>query len=113
MTVIAIDGPAGAGKSTIARALAQPLGVRHVDTGAYYRAAALAVLRAGVDPRDAVAVAKVVAATPITRQDGRTVVDGADVEDDIREAPVTAIVSAVSAHAHVRALLVERQRGEV
>jgi len=84
MTVVAIDGPSGAGKSTLARALAARLGLRHVDTGAYYRAGTLAVLHAGVDPADPGTVAKVVAAAAIDRRGGRTWLDGEDVEAAIR-----------------------------
>jgi len=111
--VIAIDGPAGSGKSTVAAALAARLGLPHVDTGAYYRAATLAVLRAGVDPGDADACAAVVAAADIQRRDGRTLLAGEDVEDEIRGPAVTAAVSAVSAHPAVRRTLVARQRAEV
>jgi cytidylate kinase len=110
--VIAIDGPSGAGKSTVARALAVRLGLPHVDTGAYYRAATLAALRSGTDPEDP-AVAEVVAASRIERRNGRTLLDGADVEDEIRGPAVTAAVSVVSRNPAVRALLVERQRAEV
>jgi cytidylate kinase len=113
LTVVAIDGPAGSGKSTIAGALAKRLGVTHVDTGAYYRAAALAVLRAGVPADDVAAVERAVAAARITRQGGTTLLDGEDVESEIRGAPVTATVSSVSRHAQVRRLLVELQRAEV
>lgn len=113
MTVVAIDGPAGAGKSTVAAALARRLGVPHVDTGAIYRAATLAVLRAGVDPADADACVRVVAAADIGRRDGRTTLDGADVEDEIRGPEVTASVSSVSAHPAVRAALLALQRGQV
>lgn len=113
MTVVAIDGPAGSGKSTIALALAQRLGVAHVDTGAYYRAAALAVLRAGADPDDAEAVLAVVQRADITRAGARTLLDGRDVEDEIRGPEVTRLVSTVSGQADVRRHLVTLQRAEV
>jgi len=113
MTVVAIDGPSGAGKSTLARALAARLGLRHVDTGAYYRAGTLAVLHAGVDPADPGTVAKVVAAAAIDRRGGRTWLDGEDVEAAIRGRDVTAAVSAVAAVPEVRAHLVALQRDEV
>lgn len=113
MTVVAIDGPAGSGKSTVAAALAARLGVPHVDTGAIYRAATLAVLRAGVDVRDPVACVRVIDAAVISRVDGRTLLDGEDVEHDIRGPEVTAAVSAVSAHPQVRTALLALQRGQV
>ena len=113
MTVIAIDGPAGSGKSTIAAALARRLGVDHVDTGAYYRAAALAALRAGVGLDDADATLDVVRAAAIERDAGRTTLDGEDVEDEIRGEQVTAAVSRVSRHPQVRAHLVVLQRAAV
>lgn len=108
--VVAIDGPGGAGKSTIAAALAERLGVPHVDTGAIYRAATLAVLRAGVDPGDAQACARVADSAEIGRRGGRTLLDGEDVEDEIRGARVTAHVSRVSGHPPVRAALLAAQR---
>ncbi len=114
--VVAIDGPAGSGKSTVAAALAAELGVPHVDTGAYYRAATLAVLRHGAEPHDAAACARVVAACDIRRQGTRTLLNGVDVEAEIRGADVTRAVSAVSRHPEVRAHLValqRRQLGEV
>lgn len=111
--VVAIDGPGGSGKSTVARALAARLGVVHVDTGAHYRAATLAVLRAGVDLDDVGAVVEAVYRSQVERRRGRTLLDGEDVEDEIRGAAVTTAVSAVSRVPAVRALLVERQRAEV
>lgn len=111
--VVAIDGPAGSGKSTVAADLARRLGVTHVDTGAFYRAATLAVLRAGADPGDAVACDRVVRRAHIARSSGRTFLDGEDVEEVIRGPAVTAAVSAVSAHPPVRAALLGAQRAAV
>lgn len=108
--VVAIDGPGGSGKSTVARALAERLGVAHVDTGAYYRAATLACLRAGVRLDDGSGCARVAADVWIDTSDGRTFLDGEDVEDAIRGAEVTAHVSQVAAHPEVREVLVARQR---
>ena len=113
VTVVAIDGPAGSGKSTIAAALADRLQVAHVDTGAYYRAATLAVLRAGTSTDDVAAVLQTVRGAQITRRDCRTFLSGEDVEDEIRGAAVTAAVSSVSRHAEVRKVLVALQRAEV
>lgn len=111
--LVAIDGPAGSGKSTVAAALAARLGVAHVDTGAFYRAATLAVLRAEADPNDADACTRVVERVAITRRGGRTHLDGRDVEDAIRGPRVTAAVSTVSAHPPVRAALLAAQRAEL
>lgn len=112
--VIALDGPSGSGKSTVARGVAQALGWRYVDTGATYRAATLAVLRAGVDPQDVEAVKKAVHAVSIELQTdpgaASTWLDGEDVSSDIRGPEVTAAVSAVSAVPSVRALMVDLQR---
>lgn len=110
--VIAIDGPAGSGKSTVAAALARRLGVPHVDTGAYYRAATLAVLRAGADPRSEAAVLAVLDSVHIARRAGRTLLDDEDVERQIRSDDVTAAVSAVAAHPDVRRRLAMLQRAE-
>jgi cytidylate kinase len=109
-TVIAIDGLAGSGKSTVAAALARRLGVPHVDTGAYYRAATLAVLRAGADPRSEAEVLAVLDGVHITRRMDRTLLDGRDVEAEIRSDEVTAQVSAVAAHPGVRRRLIMLQR---
>ncbi|MFO8075455.1 MAG: (d)CMP kinase [Actinomycetota bacterium] len=113
MIVVAIDGPSGVGKSTAARGLARRLGVPHVDTGALYRTAALAVLRAGVDPADGPASAAVVREAAIGLREGRALLDGEDVEEAIRGPEVTASVSAVAAHPEVRAALLQRQRAGV
>ncbi|MEX2504670.1 MAG: ribosome biogenesis GTPase Der [Egicoccus sp.] len=111
--VVAIDGPAGSGKSSVARFVADRLGLPHVDSGALYRAATLAVLRAGVDPADSTGCAEVVTAATLIREAGRTYLDGEDVEDEIRGDEVTRAVSAVSAHAAVRDALLPAQRQAV
>ena len=108
--VVAIDGPAGSGKSTVAAAVADRLGLRHLDTGAVYRAITLACLRAGVDVGDAAGCAAVARGVAIAQEGGRTALDGEDVEAEIRGPEVTAAVSAVSAHADVRAALLSHQR---
>ena len=112
--VIALDGPSGSGKSTVARGVARALGWRYVDTGATYRAATLAVLRAGVDLQDTTAVERVVRSARIelsTAPDAPgTRLGEDDVSAAIRGPEVTAAVSAVSAVAGVRAELVELQR---
>jgi GTP-binding protein len=107
---IALDGPAGSGKSSVARALAERLGAHHLDTGAVYRAVTLACMEAGVALEDDVRCASVARGSTIARHDGRTVLDGADVEDAIRGDEVSANVSTVSAHAAVRAVLIDHQR---
>ncbi|MEV0055727.1 (d)CMP kinase [Saccharopolyspora shandongensis] len=112
--VVALDGPSGTGKSTVSRKLASALGATYLDTGAMYRAATLAVLRAEVEPSDAAEVARVVrAATLIVGTDPEqpsVSLDGADVGQEIRGPEVTGAVSAVSAVAEVREQLVAQQR---
>jgi cytidylate kinase len=110
---IAIDGPAGSGKSTVARGVAAALGLPTLDTGAMYRAAALAALEAGVDLGDAAAVAAVVRAADIAVEQGVTTLDGTDVSAEIRGPRVTGAVSQVSGHPPVRAVLVAHQRSWV
>ena len=111
---IALDGPSGSGKSTVARGVAQALGWRYVDTGATYRAATLAVLRAGTELSDADAVTHVVgaAAIEVSTDPGTAGVrlDGEDVTAVVRGPEVTAAVSAVSAVPAVRTRLVALQR---
>ncbi len=107
--VIAIDGPAGSGKSTLSRALAARLGIQRLDTGAMYRAVAWAVLQRQVDPTDADAVADVAQTLAIDVGD-RVSADGTDITEAIRGVEVSATVSAVAANPAVRALMVERQR---
>ncbi|HUG08431.1 MAG TPA: (d)CMP kinase [Acidimicrobiia bacterium] len=111
--MVAVDGPGGTGKSTVSRAVARAAGLPHLDTGAFYRAATLAVLRGGVDPFDGQAVAEIVGRLVMDQIDGRMVLDGEDVSTEIRSEPVTAAVSAVSAHPEVRRMLVELQRSWV
>jgi cytidylate kinase len=111
--VIAIDGPAGSGKSTVARGVAAALGLPTLDTGAMYRAVALAALDAGVDLGDGAAVAATATAARIDLDDGRVELDGRDVSKEIRGPRVTGVVSQVSSHPAVRAVLVERQRAWV
>jgi cytidylate kinase len=112
--VVAVDGPSGSGKSTVSRRLAAALAARYLDTGAMYRAATWAVLRSGVDPADADAVAKVVAEADLsigTDPAAPTVTaDGVPVDVDIRGPEVTGAVSAVSAVPAVREIMVARQR---
>ena len=110
MRVIAIDGPAGSGKSTVARAVAERLGLEYLDTGAMYRAVAFAVLRAGGDPADAPFAASVARTIALEVQPGRVTVDGTDATVEIRGPAVTRAVSAVAANPEVRAELVARQR---
>jgi cytidylate kinase len=107
--VVAIDGPGGSGKSTVAREVARRLGWAHLDTGAMYRAVTWAALRAGVDPSDGAALASLAAALDLQVGD-RVLVDGVDATTGIRSPEVTSVVSAVSAHPAVRAELVRRQR---
>lgn len=112
--VVALDGPAGSGKSSVSRAVAKELGWRFVDTGATYRAVTLAVLRRGIDVNDAPAVARVAAAARVELgpDPDRPLVrlDGEDVTAEIRSAEVTAAVSAVSAVPAVREVLIRLQR---
>jgi cytidylate kinase len=114
VTIIAIDGPAGAGKSTVGRALAAELGIDYLDTGAMYRAVTLAVLRRGIDPHDLDEVASIAASIDmdVDDLDGRTTVtvDGDDATLEIRGREVTDAVSAVAANSAVRVELVRRQR---
>ena len=112
--VVAIDGPSGAGKSTVARELALRLGSRYLDTGAMYRAVTWAVLSAGVEPADAVAVAAIAGRIRLTvSTDARApavAIDGRLVDKEIRSHAVNAAVSAVSAIPAVRRILVGQQR---
>ena len=112
--VIAIDGPAGAGKSTVARKVAARLGLTYVDSGATYRAAALKVLQSAISPDDEQGVARLIAQTEIRiTTDGlrsRVLMDGQDVTERIRTPEVTLAAAKVSRSSEVRAKLVAVQR---
>jgi cytidylate kinase len=109
-TVIAIDGPAGAGKSTVGRALADRLGLEYLDTGAMYRAMTVAVQQRGVPEGDLAAVAEAAPHVVIQVDDTGVCVDGVDATSAIRGREVTEGVSQVAANPAVRDVLVQRQR---
>lgn len=109
MRVIAIDGPAGSGKSTVARAVAERLGLAYLDTGAMYRSVAFAALRRGIDPTDVDPVAHLAPQVEIEVGE-KVIVDGVDATVEIRGPEVTRAVSAVAANPEVRKELVRRQR---
>lgn len=111
--VIAIDGPAGSGKSTVARTIAERLSLPHVDTGAIYRALTLKALNKAIPPDDGEALGELAAETTFDVSDHRLFLDGQDVSKLIRGAAVTAVVSQVASHRPVRMKLVEVQRGLV
>jgi cytidylate kinase len=107
---IAIDGPAGSGKTTVARAVAERLALPHLDTGAMYRAATLKALTLGVPVNDGEALSAMLASTSIDLRAGRVLLDGRDVSSEVRAAEVTNAVSAAAAQPAVRVWMVERQR---
>jgi cytidylate kinase len=107
--IIAIDGPAGAGKSTIARALATRLGLRYLDTGAQYRAAAVAALRRGVDLADVEKVAKVATEIDLVVSEASVTIDGEDATAAIRTPEASQAASRVAANPGVRAEMRRRQ----
>jgi cytidylate kinase len=113
MRVVAIDGPAGAGKSTIARALARRLGVPYLDTGAMYRAVTHAALRDGVQPNDVGAVTHLAGVSRIDVGEDRVTVDGVDVTREIRSDRINQAVSHVASISGVRTVLREQQRAWV
>lgn len=108
--VIAIDGPAGSGKSTVGRRLAAELGLEYLDTGAMYRGVTFAALRRGIDPADGEVVARLALQVELDLADGSIVVDGVDATIEIRGPEVTRAVSLVASNADVRAEMVRRQR---
>jgi cytidylate kinase len=108
--VIAIDGPAGSGKSTVARRLAERLGLGYLDTGAMYRAVTFAALRRGIDPADTGPVAELARVVDLDVTTDHVRVDGVDATIEIRGPEVSRAVSLVAANPEVRAELVRRQR---
>ncbi len=108
--VIAIDGPAGAGKSTVARALAERLDFTYLDSGAMYRSVALVATRAGADPDDESAVAPLAREMDIKMNGGTVAIGDEDVTAAIRAPEVSAVASRISVHRGVRDAMVDRQR---
>src|SRR3984885_371709 len=112
--IIAIDGPAGAGKSTVAKHLAAHFGLLNLESGAMYRAFALKALAHGVDPGDASALEQLAPSTTVvlepTAAGNRVLLDGVDVTERLRAAEVTQAASQVSVHPAIRAWLVDLQR---
>jgi len=110
LPLIALDGPSGVGKSTTAKEVARRLDWHYLDTGAMYRAAALALQRAGIDPSDGAALERGLSALRIDQRGTRTLLGDEDVSDLIRTPEVNRLVTPVSANPRVREVLVERQR---
>src|SRR4051812_33773695 len=109
--IVAIDGPAGAGKSTVARALAERLGFRYLDTGAMYRALTWLALQHGVPLAEGTPMGLIAKANPVTfDENGRVFIAGTDVTSVIRQARVDRMVSVVARHPEVRSVMRERQR---
>ena len=108
--VVAIDGPAGAGKSTVARRLADRLGFRYLDTGAMYRALTWLALERRLDLEDGEALAELAREHQVSLDGGRVAIAGGDVTEAIRTPEIDRVVSSVARHPAVRAVLRERQR---
>ena len=108
--IVTIDGPAGAGKSSVARALAERLGFQFLDTGATYRAVAWKCLQEGVDIQNAAQAARVASSIQIRLEGNRVFVDNIDVTEAIRSPEVSSAASVVAAHEGVRTKLVDLQR---
>jgi cytidylate kinase len=108
--IVAIDGPAGSGKSTVARGLAERLGFRYLDTGAMYRALTWLALEDGVDLDDGPALEALALGSPVSFEGDRVLVRGGDVTAAIREPRIDRVVSSVARHPEVRSVMKERQR---
>ncbi len=108
--VVAIDGPAGAGKSTVAKALANALKLKYLDTGAMFRAVTSLALISGTDVHDEAGVGSVAETMDLVMEDGSVVANGVDVTTDIRSIAVTNAVSTVAANSRVRSNMRDRQR---
>jgi CMP/dCMP kinase len=109
--IVAIDGPAGAGKSTVARALAERLGFRYLDTGAMYRALTWLAMQRGLDLGGAAALAELARVEPVTFDgEGRVWIAGTDVTASIRDTRIDRMVPVVARHSAVREVMRERQR---
>ena len=110
MRVIAIDGPAGAGKSSVAKKVAATTNLPYLDTGAMYRCVAFGVLRDGIDVHDADRVGQLAQNSLILIEDDTAMIDGDDVSAVIRGSEVTSVVSVIAAHTPVRTAMREQQR---
>lgn len=110
MPVIAIDGPAGAGKSTVARTVALRTGLPYLDTGAMYRCVALVAYREGLDISDVALMGQIASTSHIVIDEGIALLNGEDVSSEIRQPEVAQIVSIIAAHSTVRDAMREQQR---
>lgn len=110
MRVIAIDGPAGAGKSSVARRVSTVTGLRYLDTGAMYRCVALAVQQSSTDAHDAEAVGKIAREVSVVIERDAAKLNGLDVSSAIRSSEINSIVSIIAAHTPVRDAMREQQR---
>ena len=108
--IVAIDGPAGAGKSTVARTLATRLGFRYLDTGAMYRALTWLALAEDVSHEDGAALGELARREPVSFEDDRVFIHGEDVTEEIRLPRIDRVVSSVARHPDVREVMRERQR---